>query len=102
MLLLAAVLCCTFSCLVYLRATHGICGPCTLVQIIELGKYEIDTWYYSPYPEPFASQHKLFLCEFCLKYFRKRKTLLRHLAKCEPQHPPGDEIYRCVLAHGGV
>lgn len=63
-------------------------------QVIELGKYEIDTWYYSPYPEPFASQHKLFLCEFCLKYFKKRKTLLRHLAKCEPLHPPGDEIYR--------
>ena len=62
--------------------------------MIELGKYEIDTWYYSPYPEPFASQHKLFLCEFCLKYFKKRKTLLRHLAKCEPAHPPGDEIYR--------
>lgn len=64
------------------------------IQIIELGRFEIDTWYYSPYPEPFASQQKLFLCEFCLKYFRKRKTLLRHLARCDPLHPPGDEIYR--------
>ena len=63
-------------------------------QVIELGKFEVDTWYYSPYPEPFASSHKLFLCEFCLKYFLKRKTLVRHLAKCEPLHPPGDEIYR--------
>lgn len=66
------------------------------LQIIELGRFEIDTWYYSPYPEPFASQQKLFLCEFCLKYFRKRKTLLRHLARCDPLHPPGDEIYRCA------
>ena len=29
-----------------------------------------------------------------LQYFRKKKTLLRHLAKCTLRHPPGDEIYR--------
>lgn len=29
-----------------------------------------------------------------LQYFRKKKTLLRHLAKCPLRHPPGDEIYR--------
>ncbi len=28
------------------------------------------------------------------QYFRKKKTLLRHLAKCTLRHPPGDEIYR--------
>lgn len=28
------------------------------------------------------------------QYFRKKKTLLRHLAKCQLRHPPGDEIYR--------
>ena len=54
----------------------------------------MDTWYYSPYPEPYASLEKLFLCEFCLKYFGKRKTLARHLVKCDLRHPPGDEIYR--------
>ena len=37
---------------------------------------------------------RLFLCEFCLKYFGKRSTLLRHAAKCALRHPPGDEIYR--------
>lgn len=31
---------------------------------------------------------------YTLKYFRKKKTLLRHLAKCTLRHPPGDEIYR--------
>ena len=62
--------------------------------MIELGRFEMDTWYYSPYPEPFASQQRLLICEFCLKYFRKKKTLLRHLSKCCPTHPPGDEIYR--------
>ncbi len=34
------------------------------------------------------------MCEFCLKYFGKEKTLIRHMAKCEMRHPPGDEIYR--------
>jgi hypothetical protein len=29
-----------------------------------------------------------------VQYFRKKKTLLRHLAKCTLRHPPGDEIYR--------
>eukprot|EP00884_Botryococcus_braunii_P004438 jgi/Botrbrau1/13996/Bobra.150_1s0007.1 len=62
--------------------------------MIELGKFEIDTWYWSPYPEPFASQEKLFFCEFCLKYFRKKKTLIHHMSKDENHFPPGDEIYR--------
>jgi GNAT superfamily N-acetyltransferase len=64
------------------------------VAVVELGRHEVDTWYYSPYPEPYASCHKLFLCEYTLKYFRKKKTLLRHLGKCALRHPPGDEIYR--------
>ncbi|CAL8467121.1 g6657 [Coccomyxa elongata] len=64
------------------------------IQTVEMGKYEMDTWYYSPYPEPYNSLEKLYLCEYCLKYFGKKKTLLRHSAKCDLRHPPGDEIYR--------
>jgi len=64
------------------------------IQCIELGKHEIDTWYFSPYPEEFAKCDKLFVCEFCLKYMKKKKTLERHKTKCELRHPPGDEIYR--------
>jgi len=64
------------------------------IQTVELGKYEIETWYFSPYPEEFSKCNKLFLCEFCLKYFRKSKTLERHKGKCEWRHPPGDEVYR--------
>eukprot|EP00983_Pelagomonas_calceolata_P052618 1142918-Pelagomonas_calceolata.AAC.2 len=63
---------------------------CSLLQVVELGRYEMDSWYYSPYPEPYASQHKLYICEFTLKYFRKKKTLIRHLAKLEVRHPPGE------------
>jgi len=68
-----------------------------LSQKIVLGNYVIDTWYYSPYPEPYASQEKLYICEFTLKYFRKKKTLLRHQALCQVTSPPGEEIYRSPL-----
>jgi len=64
------------------------------INVIEYGKFEMDTWYYSPYPEPYASANKLYVCEYTLKYFRKKSTLIRHLAKLEIRHPPGDEIYR--------
>jgi histone acetyltransferase MYST1 len=64
------------------------------IQVVEFGRFEMDTWYYSPYPEPYSSQHKLYICEYTLKYFRKKKTLIRHLAKLDLRHPPGDEIYR--------
>lgn len=64
------------------------------IQCIELGRYEIDTWYFSPYPEEYCGGEMLYICEFCLKYMKKRKTLERHKLKCDLRHPPGDEIYR--------
>lgn len=64
------------------------------INTIEFGKYEVDTWYFSPYPEEFAVCSKLYICEFCLKYMKKKKTLMRHKLKCELRHPPGNEIYR--------
>ena len=64
------------------------------VNEIELGKFEIDCWYYSPYPEQYAKSGKLFLCEFCLNYHTRKSALERHLQKCVLRHPPGDEIYR--------
>ncbi|KAL0490270.1 HAG4 [Acrasis kona] len=65
------------------------------VEVIEFGKFEVDTWYFSPYPEEFTKDtSKLYICEFCLKYMRKKKTMERHKLKCDMRHPPGDEIYR--------
>lgn len=64
------------------------------INVIELGRYEIDTWYFSPYPEEFAKCSKLYLCEFCLKYMKKKRTLARHRLKCDLRTPPGNEIYR--------
>jgi len=65
------------------------------VEAIVFGKYEIDTWYFSPYPEEITKiSSKLYICEFCLKYMNNPKTLARHKEKCDLRHPPGDEIYR--------
>ncbi|XP_018321763.1 histone acetyltransferase KAT6B isoform X3 [Agrilus planipennis] len=62
---------------------------------IEFGRYEIETWYSSPFPQEYARLPKLFLCEFCLKYTKSKAVLERHQDKCTWRHPPGTEIYRC-------
>lgn len=64
------------------------------IETIEIGRYEVDAWYFSPYPEEYCGGDKLYICEFCLKYMKKRRTLDRHKRKCDLRHPPGDEIYR--------
>jgi histone acetyltransferase MYST1 len=43
---------------------------------IQFGKYEIDTWYFSPYPDDFGKQPKLYICEYCLKYMKVNSFLL--------------------------
>ena len=63
-------------------------------QMIQFGKFDITTWYSSPYPQEYARLPKLFLCEFCLKYMKSRSILDRHINKCPWRHPPGVEIYR--------
>lgn len=46
---------------------------------IEFGSFEIDTWYSSPYPEEFQRLHKIYICEFCLKYMKSQTVLRRHV-----------------------
>ncbi|GLH16661.1 Histone acetyltransferase Tip60 [Gryllus bimaculatus] len=64
------------------------------VEMIELGRYRIRPWYFSPYPEELVHLPCIYICEFCLKYRKSRTCLERHLAKCNLRHPPGNEIYR--------
>lgn len=61
---------------------------------IQMGRYEMDIWYSSPYPEEFLNLPKLYICEFCLKYFGSPIILERHAIKCVLKCPPGNEIYR--------
>jgi len=64
------------------------------INTIEFGKYVVETWYFSPYPEEHSKCSTLYICEFCLKYMKKKTTLVRHKEKCTLRYPPGNEIYR--------
>ena len=61
---------------------------------IQMGKYEMETWYFSPYPTSFTEADLVYICEFCLSYADSLHTFERHRAKCQLLHPPGNEIYR--------
>jgi histone acetyltransferase MYST1 len=64
------------------------------IEKIIMGGYEVECWYFSPYPDEYATADTLHVCEFCLKYMRKAKTFRKHKAECTARHPPGKEIYR--------
>uniref|UniRef100_A0A914C352 histone acetyltransferase n=1 Tax=Acrobeloides nanus TaxID=290746 RepID=A0A914C352_9BILA len=64
------------------------------IEMIEMGRFRMQPWYFSPYPKELTSLSCIYLCEFCLKYLRSRTALRRHVQKCNLNHPPGDEIYR--------
>uniref|UniRef100_A0A8C9TPF5 Histone acetyltransferase n=1 Tax=Scleropages formosus TaxID=113540 RepID=A0A8C9TPF5_SCLFO len=76
----------------------GVTGPpdpqMRCPSVIEFGKYEIQTWYSSPYPQEYSRLPKLYLCEFCLRYMKSRSILFQHMRKCNWFHPPANEIYR--------
>ncbi|KAI9291025.1 hypothetical protein K502DRAFT_326484, partial [Neoconidiobolus thromboides FSU 785] len=61
---------------------------------IVMGKYEVESWYFSPYPPEMAHSDKIYLCEFCLIPLKNITQFGRHRAKCTLKHPPGREIYR--------
>ncbi|ORY55728.1 acyl-CoA N-acyltransferase [Leucosporidium creatinivorum] len=61
---------------------------------IQMGRHEVEAWYFSPYPVEFAHIPTLYICEFCLSFFPSEKMIERHRKKCTLHHPPGNEIYR--------
>lgn len=61
---------------------------------VQMGKHEMEPWYFSPYPIDFTEEEMVYICEFCLSYFGQRRPFERHRAKCTLLHPPGNEIYR--------
>ena len=77
-----------------LEKEHEAITKVKYIDKIQIGRYEIDAWYFSPYPEEYGKQPKLFICEFCLKYMRLEKTYRYHQSQCTWRHPPGKEIYR--------
>jgi histone acetyltransferase HTATIP len=61
---------------------------------IQIGKNEVEPWYFSPYPVELTDYDYLYICEFCFSYFGPQKSFERHRSKCNLLHPPGNEIYR--------
>lgn len=53
-----------------------------MIKTIAFGRYELDTWYHSPYPEEYARLGRLYMCEFCLKYMKSQTILRRHMVSC--------------------
>ena len=72
------------------------------VDFIEIGKHRIEAWYFSPLPKGklqslnLLEYHgkTLYICEYCLYFFKHQNELIRHSTKCKVRAPPGDEIYR--------
>lgn len=50
--------------------------------------------YFSPYPEPYHHIDCLYICHYCLSFFKCSEDMSRHAKRCDIRHPPGDEIYR--------
>lgn len=61
---------------------------------IQMGKFELEPWYFSPYPVEYTEEDVVFICEFCLSYYGSARRFERHRTKCSLLHPPGNEIYR--------
>ncbi|XP_055351929.1 histone acetyltransferase KAT8-like [Paramacrobiotus metropolitanus] len=59
---------------------------------IIFGRYDIDTWYFSPYPEEYGRREILYICEFCIKYMKHYHSYQNHV--CPLKHPPGRQIYK--------
>ena len=77
-----------------LEKEHEALTKIKYIDKIHIGKYEIDTWYFSPYPDEYGKIPKLWICEYCLKYMRFEKTYIRHMSECTWRQPAGKEIYR--------
>ncbi|KAF7457051.1 histone lysine acetyltransferase MYST-B [Cryptosporidium felis] len=61
---------------------------------IRIGKFILDTWYFSPFPDEYQNVDTLHFCEYCLDFFCFEEELVRHITRCLLRHPPGNEIYR--------
>ena len=60
---------------------------------VRLGRWQLDTWYYSPYPSAYHVP-TLYVCDGCLKYSRTAERIESHKPTCEwVVRPPGRLIY---------
>ena len=51
------------------------------IKEIVFGEYEIMTWYQSDYPDYISCFPKIYICEFCLRYFKYEISYIRHAVR---------------------
>lgn len=61
-----------------LEKEHEAITKVKYIDKLRIGKFEIDTWYFSPYPEEYGKVGTLYVCEYCLRYMRLEKTIRYH------------------------
>ena len=64
------------------------------IEKIIMGNWEVEAWYYSPFPDAYSNLRTLYVCEYCLSYMKKVRTYRAHKRDCPCRKPPGLEIYR--------
>lgn len=62
-----------------LEAEHQERTKIKFIEHVTIGKFTLDTWYASPYPVEFEQLSHIYVCQRCLKYMRKPKTLQTHM-----------------------
>lgn len=71
---------------------HEVARVRNLSKII-MGEFEIEPWYFSPYPIELTDYDEIYIDDFTLQYFGSKKQYERYRKKCTLRHPPGNEIY---------
>jgi len=53
------------------------------ISTIEMSRFVMDTWYFSPYPKSVVGEHVdiLYLCEFTFKFYLSKSAMLRDQVK---------------------
>eukprot|EP00523_Entomoneis_sp_CCMP467_P000805 CAMPEP_0168749996 /NCGR_PEP_ID=MMETSP0724-20121128/17023_1 /TAXON_ID=265536 /ORGANISM="Amphiprora sp., Strain CCMP467" /LENGTH=667 /DNA_ID=CAMNT_0008797961 /DNA_START=28 /DNA_END=2031 /DNA_ORIENTATION=+ len=64
------------------------------IETIVMGPWQVEAWYYSPFPPAYSGIETLYVCEYTLAYMRKLHTYRRHLQTNRVFCPPGRQIYR--------
>lgn len=64
-----------------LEKEHEAITKVKYIDRVQIGNYEIDTWYFSPYPEEYGNVSKLWICEYCLKYHRLESSYSNHIVR---------------------
>ncbi|CAI6373510.1 unnamed protein product [Macrosiphum euphorbiae] len=75
------------------KKEHEAINKIKYISKVQLGMYEIDTWYFSPFPGEYQKQSQIFICEYCLKYCKLKNSFIYHLTQCTWKEPPGVKVY---------